>query len=67
MIKAGRQTNVERERNSWQFKTAIVVVVVSSLTSIFLNMQNGDRRKQDQAIVEMAQKIDMLSVQVAKK
>ena len=67
MIKAGRQTNVERERNSWQFKTAIVVVVVSSLTSIFLNMQNGDRRKQDQAIVEMVQKIDMLSVQVAKK
>jgi hypothetical protein len=67
MIKSSRQTNVERERNSWQFKTAIAVVVVSSLTSIFLNMQNGDRRKQDQAIVEMSQKIDMLSVQVAKK
>jgi hypothetical protein len=67
MIKSSRQTNVERERNSWQFKTAIAVVVVSSLTSIFLNMQNGDRRKQDQAIIEMAQKIDMLSVQVAKK
>lgn len=67
MIKSSRQTNVEKERNSWQFKTAIVVVVVSSLTSIFLNMQNGDRRKQDQAIVEMTQKIDILSAQVAKK
>ena len=62
MIKSGRQSNAEKDRNSWQFKTAIAVVVISSLTSIYLNMQNGDRRKQDQAIVELIQKIDRLTV-----
>jgi maltooligosyltrehalose synthase len=67
MVKSSRQTNAESERNSWQFKTAIAVVVVSSLTSIYLNMQNGDRRKQDQAIVELTQKIDKLSTQTVKK
>ena len=67
MIKSSRQTNAESQRNSWQFKTAIAVVVISSLTSIYLNMQNGDRRKQDQAIVELTQKIDKLSTQAVKK
>jgi len=62
MIKSGRQSNAEKDRNSWQFKTAIAVVMISSLTSIYLNMQNGDRRKQDQAIVELTQKIDRLTV-----
>jgi len=62
MIKSGRQSNAKKDRNSWQFKTAIAVVVISSLTSIYLNMQNGDRRKQDQAIVELTQKIDKLTV-----
>ena len=62
MVKSSRQTNAESERNSWQFKTSIAVVVISSLTSVYLSMQNGDRRKQDQAIVELTQKIDKLTV-----
>ena len=67
MVKSNRQINVEREKNSWQFKTAIAVVLLSSLTSIYLNMQNGDRRKQDQAFVELNQKIDKIAIQPARK
>ena len=67
MVKSNRQIHVEREKNSWQFKTAIAVVLLSSLTSIYLNMQNSDKRKQDQAFVELNQKIDKIAIQPARK
>ena len=56
-------TNVsEKNYSSWQFKTAILVALISSITSIYLGWkQNQSLNPADtQAILQLSNKIDKL-------
>ena len=59
-IEIKNELNDIREKNtqSWQIKTAIIVALITSLTSIFIHFTSQQRDKSIQVLEELSQKLD---------
>lgn len=53
----------EKERNSlnWQFKTAVGVALISSLTSIYLHYGTSKTNDTEKALIQIIEKIDRIT------
>lgn len=64
-VESFRQEILHRSKLSWQFKTAVLVALITSLTSIFINYQNNSAQSntnqvEQAAIVELNAKLDKI-------
>ena len=64
-VESFRQETLSRSRLSWQFKTAVLVALITSLTSILINYQNNSKADDVQhidkgTITELNNKLDKI-------